>query len=116
MNNVSTSSKEKRDEYAAIWAERRRLMQERAADYTMPSGCDLSLWQELAAKYGVKLPAWYYPAESKYMWRYMHRLHITREDTKEMFGDGWKLSDFARLNPDKGLLWFVGNLLEMKNA
>jgi hypothetical protein len=60
------------------------------------------------------MPVWYTPRERKYMLRFLRKLNLSLDDCRVMFGDSWKYEDFAKLNPNKSLIYFVGALLEYK--
>lgn len=104
---------EQREDYRLKTAQKIQGMKENAKDFIDPASCDRNLWTELAALYKIKLPAYYYPNEPKYMRKYVNKLNLNIDILRDTFGDSWSYTDYKKLNPNKGLIWFVGCLLEI---
>lgn len=104
---------EQREYYRLKTAQKIQEMKENAKNFLAPASCDHNRWIELAALYGIKLPAYYYPNETKYMRKYANKLNVKIDALQDVFGDSWTYTDYKKLNPNKGLIWFVGGLLEI---
>ena len=89
-------------------------MVEAAKEFTKPSKEDVQFWKALAKHYKIRLPANYVPSTTKHIAKYIRKLELDRTILRDYFGEGWKLSDFNELHPNKGAVFFVGNLLEIK--
>jgi len=112
--NLKPPTPEQRELQIAATRARRDLQKEAAKDFQVPNPGDYAIWQDLARKHGIQMPAWYTPRTRKYMGRFARRLGYTEKSCREIFGDGWKYEDFAKLNPNKSIQYFVGILLENK--
>lgn len=80
-------------------------------------------WRDLAARYGVRLPAYGVPVTTAAMERWLHRLGISTEEYLASQGAGLdgngssaRLTDFMVRNPTWPLKAWVGLLLESLDA
>jgi len=112
--NFRIPTPEERAAQQAAYAIEREAQKEAAKDFQVPNPGDYEKWKELAHKHGIRMPNWYTPRTRKYMGRFARRLGYTEKSCREIFGDGWKYEDFAKLNPNKSIQYFVGILLENK--
>lgn len=77
---------------------------------------DTQHWKTLAAKYGVRLPAWYMPGfELKYIRRACRRLNMGSAGMQDATGF-IRAEDFAAANPTWPAFALVGLLLEHKDS
>ncbi len=121
MNSILAATTEQK----AAWRNKARGMRaERAASLRSDfHPDDEKHWRELAARCGVRLPAYGVPVTTAAMERWLHRLGISAGDYLANQGTGLdgngssaKLTDFMVRNPTWPLKAWVGLLLEALDA
>jgi hypothetical protein len=113
--NLKQPTPEQRLLYVAATRAKRDAQKEAAKDFQVPNPGDYAEWKDYARKYGIQMPAWYTPRTKRYMCRYARRLGYDLDKLRDIFGHDWNYEDFALMNPDKSLQYFVGVLLENKS-
>jgi hypothetical protein len=73
---------------------------------------EAALWERLASKQGIRLPAWWVAPEPRLIRRYLRLLKIPENSYRQACGEGWTVETFAEKFPDYPLRAFVGNLLQ----
>jgi hypothetical protein len=77
---------------------------------------EAALWERLAWKQGIRLPAWWLAPEPRLIRRYLRLLKISESSYRQACGEGWTVETFAEKFPDYPLRAFVGNLLQYHHS
>lgn len=67
-------------------------------------------WERLASHYGVRLPAWYEPAHSKFARKALKKVGLKQGEYEELTGH--KIQDTIKMNPQMPGFALVGLVLE----